>query len=51
MIKCAIVQTDVMVEWVDCNFGLKLMMKYLSVYLMGECAHGEVLSIVFVGKG
>ena len=29
----------------------KLTMKYPSVYLMGERAHGEILSIAFAGKG
>jgi hypothetical protein len=29
----------------------KLTMKYPSVYLMGEEAHGEILSIAFAGKG
>src|SRR4029079_15935142 len=31
--------------------GSKLTMKYPSVYLMGERAHGEVLSIAFAGNG
>jgi Fe-S cluster assembly protein SufB len=38
-------------EWVDGNLGSKRTMKYPSVYLMGEGAHGEVLSIAFAGKG
>ena len=38
-------------EWVDCNLGSKITMKYPSVYLMGREAHGEVLSIAFAGKG
>ncbi len=29
----------------------KLTMKYPSVYLMGEGAHGEILSVAFAGKG
>jgi Fe-S cluster assembly scaffold protein SufB len=29
----------------------KLTMKYPAVYLMGERAHGEVLSVAFAGKG
>ena len=44
-------ETDATVEWVDCNLGSKLTMKYPSVYLMGERAHGEILSIAFAGKG
>ena len=49
--KRAIAETDATVEWVDCNLGSKLTMKYPCVYLMGERAHGEVLSIAFAGKG
>jgi Fe-S cluster assembly protein SufB len=39
------------VEWVDGNLGSKRTMKYPSVYLLGEGAHGEVLSIAFAGRG
>jgi Fe-S cluster assembly protein SufB len=49
--KRAVAETDATVEWVDCNLGSKLTMKYPSVYLMGERAHGEILSIAFAGKG
>ncbi len=49
--KRAVAETDATVEWVDCNLGSKLTMKYPSVYLMGERAHGEVLSIAFAGNG
>jgi Fe-S cluster assembly protein SufB len=49
--KRAIAHRDATVEWVDCNLGSRLTMKYPSVYLMGERAHGEVLSIAFAGKG
>ncbi|HEV2780854.1 MAG TPA: Fe-S cluster assembly protein SufB, partial [Actinophytocola sp.] len=49
--KRAVAQTDATVEWVDCNLGSKLTMKYPSVYLLGERAHGEVLSIAFAGNG
>jgi Fe-S cluster assembly protein SufB len=38
-------------EWVDGNLGSKLTMKYPAIWLMGERAHGEVLSIAFAGKG
>ena len=38
-------------EWVDGNLGSKLTMKYPSIYLMGEGAHGEILSIAFAGEG
>jgi len=49
--KRAVAQRDATVEWVDCNLGSKLTMKYPAVYLMGERAHGEILSIAFAGKG
>jgi Fe-S cluster assembly protein SufB len=49
--KRAIAYEDATVEWVDCNLGSKLTSKYPSVYLLGERAHGEILSIAFAGKG
>ncbi|OGK57611.1 Fe-S cluster assembly protein SufB, partial [Candidatus Roizmanbacteria bacterium RIFCSPLOWO2_02_FULL_37_9] len=38
-------------EWIDCNIGSKVTMKYPSVYLYGERARGEVLSIAYAGHG
>jgi len=38
-------------EWIDGNLGSKVTMKYPSVFLMGEHAKGEVLSIAFAGEG
>lgn len=38
-------------EWVDCNLGSKVTMKYPSCYLMGEGAHGEILSVAFAADG
>lgn len=38
-------------EWVDCNLGSKATMKYPACYLMGERAHGEILSMAFAGSG
>ncbi|MCL2468395.1 MAG: Fe-S cluster assembly protein SufB [Micrococcales bacterium] len=38
-------------EWVDGNIGSKATMKYPAVYLMGENASGETLSIAFAGAG
>ena len=38
-------------EWLDGNLGSKLTMKYPSCYLMGEGAHGEILSIAYSGDG
>ena len=49
--KRAVAERDATVEWVDCNLGSKLTMKYPTVYLMGERAHGEILSIAFAGEG
>lgn len=39
------------VEWVDGNIGSRLTMKYPSIYLMGEGARGEILSMAFAGEG
>src|SRR5207247_8731148 len=49
--KRAVAQRDATVEWVDCNLGSKLTMKYPSVYLLGGRAHGEILPIAFAGTG
>src|SRR6202046_3101473 len=49
--KRAVAYEKATMEWVDCNLGSKLTMKYPSIYLLGERAHGEVLSIAFAGKG
>jgi Fe-S cluster assembly protein SufB len=49
--KRAIAQERATMEWVDCNLGSKLTMKYPSIYLLGEEAHGEILSIAFAGSG
>ena len=47
--KRAVAHKNATVEWVDGNIGSKRTMKYPSVYLTGEGAHGEVLSIAFAG--
>jgi len=49
--KRAVAYEDATVEWVDGNIGSKRTMKYPAVYMMGEGAHGEILSIAFAGKG
>jgi Fe-S cluster assembly protein SufB len=49
--KRAIAEEDATMEWVDGNLGSKLTMKYPAIWLMGERAHGEVLSIAFAGTG
>src|SRR5208337_2364691 len=38
-------------EWIDGNIGSKVTMKYPAVYLMGEHARGETLSVAFAGEG
>ncbi|TDE90296.1 Fe-S cluster assembly protein SufB [Occultella glacieicola] len=38
-------------EWIDGNIGSKVTMKYPAVYLTGEHARGETLSIAFAGEG
>lgn len=48
--KRARVEEDGFMEWIDCNIGSKLTMKYPSCFLMGKGARGEVLSIAFAGK-
>jgi Fe-S cluster assembly protein SufB len=49
--KRAMAQEHATMEWVDCNLGSRLTMKYPSVYLLGPEAHGEILSIAFAGAG
>ena len=49
--KRAVVQAGASMEWIDGNIGSKVTMKYPSVYLMGEHARGETLSVAFAGKG
>jgi Fe-S cluster assembly protein SufB len=49
--KRAVAQEKATMEWVDCNLGSKLTMKYPSIYLLGREAHGEILSIAFAGDG
>ncbi|OGK18467.1 Fe-S cluster assembly protein SufB [Candidatus Roizmanbacteria bacterium RIFCSPHIGHO2_01_FULL_39_8] len=48
--KRARADENAIMEWVDCNIGSKVTMKYPSVYLYGEGARGEVLSIAYAGK-
>jgi len=49
--KRAIAQEGATMEWVDGNIGSKVTMKYPAVWLMGEHAKGETLSIAFAGEG
>jgi Fe-S cluster assembly protein SufB len=38
-------------EWIDGNIGSKVTMKYPAVFLVGEHAKGEVLSVAMAGEG
>jgi Fe-S cluster assembly protein SufB len=49
--KRAAAYEDAIMEWVDGNLGSKVTMKYPSIYLLGERARGEVLSIAYAGQG
>ena len=49
--KRAVAYENATMQWVDGNLGSKLTMKYPSVYLRGEGAHGEILSIAFASRG
>ena len=49
--KRAKAHRDAVVEWVDGNIGSKMTMKYPAILLVGERAHGEVLSVAFAGTG
>ncbi|HEY46817.1 MAG: Fe-S cluster assembly protein SufB [Anaerolineae bacterium SM23_ 63] len=47
----AMVHENATMEWVDANLGSQLTMKYPSCYLVGEGAHGEILSMAFAAEG
>lgn len=49
--KRATVDESGIMEWVDCNIGSGVTMKYPSVILKGRKSHGEVLSIAYAAKG
>jgi Fe-S cluster assembly protein SufB len=49
--KRAVAHAGATMEWVDGNIGSKVTMKYPAVYLLGEHAKGETLSIAFAGEG
>src|SRR6476620_2535104 len=49
--KRAIAHEGATMEWIDGNIGSKVTMKYPSVWMTGEHAKGEVLSIAFAGEG
>ena len=47
----ALVNEGATMEWLDGNLGSKATMKYPSCYLVGEGAHGSILSIAYAGDG
>ncbi|QVQ52168.1 Fe-S cluster assembly protein SufB [Spiractinospora alimapuensis] len=49
--KRAVAYEGATMEWVDGNIGSKVTMKYPAIYLMGEHAKGETLSVAFAGEG
>jgi Fe-S cluster assembly protein SufB len=49
--KRATCEEGASMEWVDGNIGSKVTMKYPAVWLLGEHARGETLSIAFAGEG
>ena len=49
--KRAVAHAGATMEWVDGNIGSKVTMKCPAVWLMGEQARGETLSIAFAGEG
>jgi Fe-S cluster assembly protein SufB len=49
--KRAVAHEGATMEWIDGNIGSKVTMKYPSVWLMGQHAKGEVLSVAFAGEG
>ena len=49
--KRAAAHEGAVMEWIDGNIGSKVTMKYPGVWLLGENAHGEVLSLAMAGEG
>ena len=47
----AVVNENATMEWLDGNLGSKLTMKYPSCYLVGEGAHGDIMSIAYASDG
>ena len=47
----AVVNEGATMEWLDGNLGSKLTMKYPSCYLVGEGAHGSIMSIAYAADG
>ncbi|HEX9178183.1 MAG TPA: Fe-S cluster assembly protein SufB [Mycobacterium sp.] len=49
--KRARAEAGATMEWIDGNIGSKVTMKYPAVYMVGEHAKGEVLSVAMAGEG
>ncbi len=49
--KRAVAHEGATMEWIDGNIGSKVTMKYPAVWMVGEHAKGETLSIAFAGEG
>jgi Fe-S cluster assembly protein SufB len=49
--KRAVAQQGATMEWIDGNIGSKVTMKYPAVWLVGEHAKGETMSVAFAGEG
>jgi Fe-S cluster assembly protein SufB len=49
--KRAVCSEGATMEWIDGNLGSKVTMKYPAVYMYGEHAKGEVLSVAMAGEG
>ena len=49
--KRAVAHEGATMEWIDGNIGSKVTMKYPAVWLVGEHAKGETLSVAFAGEG
>ncbi|MGF1662196.1 MAG: Fe-S cluster assembly protein SufB, partial [Kineosporiaceae bacterium] len=49
--KRAVAHEGATMEWIDGNIGSKVTMKYPAVFLMGERAKGETLSVAMAGEG
>jgi Fe-S cluster assembly protein SufB len=49
--KRAIAEENATMEWVDCNLGSKITMKYPSVYMVGRGARADILSVAYAGPG
>lgn len=47
----AIAKENAHVEWIDCNIGSKVNMKYPAIYLSGKNSVGEIVSVAVAKNG